>query len=252
MTTTNEPRQQGPPRHPGPGVRLPAARLPPRVQRPARPGVQRLRADTGPAPGLHQPPAAPSTWNIFDGWHCDLGFNGGRIMNFNIKIIAIPAIALAAGIGLAACGTTVVQPAPVEPAATTPAATTPAAAAPAPKVIINNNNNNPAPAPVYVQPASPAPGTQGPSGVFWTAAVLSSHYKQHAQEMVTRLNQSGFDGGYWWSTADNSTLPGYWVVTSGRFSNQADASARAKLLQSSGFDGAYARCVGPRQACPSP
>ena len=75
----------------------------------------------------------------------------------NIKVIAIPAIAFAAGIGLAACGTTVVQPAPVKPAATTPAATTPAAAAPAPKVIINNNNNPaPAPAPVYVQPAQPA------------------------------------------------------------------------------------------------
>jgi len=84
------------------------------------------------------------------------------------KLIAVPAIALAAGIGLAACGTTVVQPAPVKPAATgyrlpatTPAAPTPAAAAPAPKVIINNNNNPaPAPAPtVYVPvqvPAAPA------------------------------------------------------------------------------------------------
>jgi hypothetical protein len=47
------------------------------------------------------------------------------------KVIAIPAIALAAGLGLAAWGTTVIQPAPVKPAATTPA-TTPAAAASAP------------------------------------------------------------------------------------------------------------------------
>ena len=60
----------------------------------------------------------------------------------NRKLIAIPAIALAAGISLSACGTTVVQP---------PAQS-------APKVNINNNNNAaPAPttpAPVVVVPAA--------------------------------------------------------------------------------------------------
>jgi hypothetical protein len=69
-----------------------------------------------------------------------------------LKLAAIPAIALAAGLGLAACGTTVIQPAPVKPAATTPA-TTPAAAASAPQIIINNNN---AAAPAPTQPAQPA------------------------------------------------------------------------------------------------
>jgi hypothetical protein len=87
--------------------------------------------------------------------------------------------------------------------------------------------------------------------VFWTAAVLSSHYEQNAQRMVQRLKQSGFDGEYWLSTAANSVLPGYWVVTSGSFPDQAEASARARQLQSAGFTGAYARCVGPRQACTS-
>ena len=53
----------------------------------------------------------------------------------------------------------------------------------------------------------------------------------------------------WLATAGNSVLPGYWVVTSGRFPNQAEAAARAKQLQSAGFAAAYARCVGPRQAC---
>jgi len=67
--------------------------------------------------------------------------------------------------------------------------------------------------------------------------------------MVQRLEQSGFDGEYWWSTASNSVLPGYWVVTSGHFPDQADAAARARLLQSAGLTGAYARCVGPPQAC---
>ena len=58
------------------------------------------------------------------------------------KVIAIPATGLIAGLGLAACGTTVVQP---------PAQS-------APKVNINNNNNAaPAPttpAPVVVVPAA--------------------------------------------------------------------------------------------------
>jgi len=76
-------------------------------------------------------------------------------MKLSKKLIAIPAITLAAGLGLAACGTTVIQPAPVKPAATTPA-TTPAAAASAPQVIINNNPA-PAPAPtVYVPVQAPA------------------------------------------------------------------------------------------------
>src|SRR5450631_2764101 len=76
----------------------------------------------------------------------------GKTMKLS-KVIAIPAIALAAGLGLAACGTTVIQPAPVKPAATTPAA-----AASAPQVIVNNNNNPaPAPAPtVYVPVQAPA------------------------------------------------------------------------------------------------
>ncbi len=68
--------------------------------------------------------------------------------------------------------------------------------------------------------------------------------------MVQRLEQNGYDGEYWRSTAANSVLPGYWVVTSGHFPDQADAAALARQLQSAGFGGAYARCVGPRSACP--
>ena len=85
------------------------------------------------------------------------------------KVVAIPAIVLAAGLSLAACGTTVVQPAaPVKPAATAPVATTPAAAASAPQVIINNNNPAPAPT-VYVPVQAPAaPAAQSDP---WSVAV---------------------------------------------------------------------------------
>jgi hypothetical protein len=88
-----------------------------------------------------------------------------------------------------------------------------------------------------------------PAGTFWAAAVLSARYLQDAQRMVQRLQQDGYDGEYWRSTAANSVLPGYWVVTSGRFPDKADAVALAKQLQTAGFAGAYARCVGPRSAC---
>ena len=69
------------------------------------------------------------------------------------KVIAIPAIGLIAGLGLAACGTTVVQP---------PAQS-------APKVNINNNNAAPAPttpAPVVVVPAA---GEYSNSQTLYTA-----------------------------------------------------------------------------------
>jgi hypothetical protein len=45
-----------------------------------------------------------------------------------------------------------------------------------------------------------------PTGVFWTAAVLGSHYEQNAQRMLQRLKQSGFSGEYWYSTTSNSVL----------------------------------------------
>ena len=111
------------------------------------------------------------------------------------------------------------------------------------------HTSSPATRPATRGTSPPAQTSTAPTGVFWTAAVLSSHYEQNAQRMVQRLEQSGFDGEYWWSTASNSVLPGYWVVTSGHFPDQADAAARARLLQSAGLTGAYARCVGPPQAC---
>jgi hypothetical protein len=114
-----------------------------------------------------------------------------------MKLIAVPAIALAAGIGLAACGTTVVQPAPVKPAATTPAATTPAAAASAPQVIINNNNPAPAPAPTVVQ-APVGPVAQSDP---WRVAVayytaINSGNNWTAWNMLSSSVQQGWNGNY--------------------------------------------------------
>jgi len=134
------------------------------------------------------------------------------------------------------------------PSQATSAATTHQAAsagsspAPAPSAPVSSSASS-----IAASPASLAPIV--PAGMFWAAAVLSAHYVQNAQRMVQRLEQNGYDGAYWKSTAANSVLPGYWVVTSGHFPDRADAAALAKQLQSAGFAGAYARCVGPRSAC---
>lgn len=79
-----------------------------------------------------------------------------RRMKLNKKLIAVPALALTAGISLAACGSVKAPVGAVTHTVTAPAApvaTTPAAAAPAPKVVIVK----PAPAEtVYVAPAARA------------------------------------------------------------------------------------------------
>jgi hypothetical protein len=115
-----------------------------------------------------------------------------------MKLIAVPAIALAAGIGLAACGTTVVQPAPVKPAATTPAATTPAAAASAPQVIINNNNNPaPAPAPTVVQaPVGPVAQSDPWSVAVAYYTAINNGNNWTAWNMLSSSVQQGWNGNY--------------------------------------------------------
>jgi serine/threonine protein kinase len=130
-----------------------------------------------------------------------------------------------------------------------PARSSPASTVPLTHPATSAGTSSSAQTPSRSSPSSVPPAVS--SGVFWTAAVLSSHYEQNAQQMVQRLEQSGFSGEYWYSTADNSVLPGYWVVTSGRFPDRADATVRVTKLQAAGFTGAYARCVGPQQDCSS-
>ena len=96
----------------------------------------------------------------------------GKTMKLN-KLIAIPAIVLAAGISLTACGSTparpnarpmpfithtvTVTPKPRPPAATTaPPATTPASPTPAKTVYVSPGPAAPAPAPVESTPAASA------------------------------------------------------------------------------------------------
>lgn len=193
-------------------------------------------------------PEMPTAGRQPDGRGADPG-GGRRRLAVWAAIAGVLLAVAAAAIATVAISGTHSQP-PAEGAQRTPPASSqPARTVPATQPPATARTSPPAQTP---NPSSP-PGISPtvPTGVFWTAAVLSAQYEQDAQQMVQRLRQGGFDGEYWRSTAANSTLPGYWVVTSGHFPDRAAAAAQAQQLQSAGFSGAYPRCVGSRQACAS-
>jgi hypothetical protein len=111
-------------------------------------------------------------------------------VKFN-KVIAIPAIVLAAGISLAACGSakapaaapTVTHTVIASPAPTTPKPTTPAPTTPAPKVVIVT----PAPAPPVAAPAPVSPEAPYISDV--TAGPNTSY--AFAQNVAAAYNGNG-------------------------------------------------------------
>jgi hypothetical protein len=146
----------------------------------------------------------------------------------NIKFIAIPAIALAAVISLAACGTQAPGPAATviaAPAPTAPAATPPAAAASAPQIIINNNNNQqPAPAQtVYVHaPAAPVAGGLTACGSGVSAGASTSCL------FASNVEQAYTAGGYW-----NQPGTSYFTVD-GQFMTSASVGNPVTVTDGSG------------------
>jgi hypothetical protein len=118
-------------------------------------------------------------------------------MKLSKKFIAVPALALAPGISLAACSSQ--SPAPATSSA-------PATQAP----IIINNNNNPAPAPVVVQPAPvyQAPAQQSSA---WSTAVaytsdINSGDNWDAWNLLSPSLQSSGWGSYSSFVADFTPL----------------------------------------------
>jgi eukaryotic-like serine/threonine-protein kinase len=227
----------------GPAIASPVAESGP-------PTVTAAPARTADVPTGQQPPASLAPRS---------GHGGRRRGAWVLITTALLAVAAAAAVALtgalgahrhqaAAVTGTYTTPSAVPSPATTAATTQQAAPAGSLPTRTPGSPVSFSASPSVRSPASLAPIV--PTGVFWTAAVLSAHYVQDAQRMVQRLDQNGYDGEYWRSTSDNSVLPGYWVVTSGHFPDQADAVALANQLKSAGFAGAYARCIGPRTACP--
>jgi hypothetical protein len=124
-------------------------------------------------------------------------------MKLSKKLIAIPAIALTGGLGLAACGTTsthapaVTHTVTASPAPTTPKPTTPAPTTPAPKVVVVT----PAPAQtVYVPapaPAAPAQSSGNNCGGGVNAGPNTSC--AFAQNVAAAYNGPGYDTEYVYS-----------------------------------------------------
>ena len=128
----------------------------------------------------------------------------GKTMKLNRKFIAIPAIAIAAGIGLAACGsqaapsaapthTVTAAPAPTTPAPTTPAPTTPAPA-PAKTVYVQAPAARAPAAPVYVAPAQSSGNNCG--GGVNAGPNTSCTF---AQNVAAAYNGPGYDTEYVYS-----------------------------------------------------
>ena len=121
-----------------------------------------------------------------------------------VKLAAIPAFALAAGIVLSACGSSTPTPTTAV-TAPPPVAAAPATTTPAPQVIINNNNN-PAPAqpaPVYVQPA--AQSQPWSVALAYTSAINNGD-NATAWNMLSASVQQGWNGNYYTYVANFTPL----------------------------------------------
>jgi hypothetical protein len=65
--------------------------------------------------------------------------------------------------------------------------------------------------------------------------------RQEAEAEAAAIRAAGFDANVVNSSMYRSLRPGYWVVYSGLFSNQADARRAAAALRAAGFTDAYER-----------
>lgn len=95
----------------------------------------------------------------------------------------------------------------------------------------------------------PASSTQTSSGDWtgsgYTAVLASVSGQDQARAIQRRASDAGLDAGVLYSSGYRSLRPGYWVVYSGHFDTQPQASARASRAKSLGFGDAYPRYVSP-------
>ena len=102
------------------------------------------------------------------------------------------------------------------------------------------------------RPPAPVPGTGGPAPApaapaqVWTVilhsfVIADGATRQDAEAEAAAIRAAGFDANVVSSSTYRSLRPGYWVVYSGLFSNQADARRAAAQLRAAGFGDAYER-----------
>jgi len=93
--------------------------------------------------------------------------------------------------------------------------------------------------------SAPASGDDWPGGSGHTAVLASVQSESEAREIQSQATSRGLDSGVLYSSDYRSLRPGYWVVFSGAFGSQAEASERAARAQSLGYGDAYPRFVSP-------
>ncbi len=142
-------------------------------------------------------------------------------MKLSKKLIAIPALALAAGLSLSACGSakapvaapavthTVTAPA-AAPKPTTPAPTTPAPA-PAKTVYVQPA----APAPVYVAPVPAAPALTDCGGGLYVNADTSCPFAQNVEANYTGLGPDYASSPVTGQDYTMNCVPGYGNLNGG-------------------------------------
>jgi hypothetical protein len=116
---------------------------------------------------------------------------------------------------------------------------------------LKKSNQKPPPAlssttTVEATTTAPSTGSSGwPGGSGYTAVLASVGSQSEAESIQSRATAEGLDAGVLYSSEFSSLRPGYWVVFSGQFLSQPDASARAERAKSLGYSDAYPRFVAP-------
>jgi hypothetical protein len=94
-------------------------------------------------------------------------------------------------------------------------------------------------------PIGPSAGTLGdwPGGAGYTAILASVATESQARMIQSQATAAGLDAGVLFSSNFRSLRAGYWVVFSGTFGSQSDATARATRAKGLGYPQAYPRFV---------
>ncbi len=96
-----------------------------------------------------------------------------------------------------------------------------------------------------VATAPPLSTGDWPSGSGYTAILASVGSRSEAESKAALATSKGLDAGLLYSSDYSSLRPGYWVVFSGTFQSQTEASQRASRAQDLGYSDAYPRFVAP-------
>ena len=129
------------------------------------------------------------------------------------------------------------QPAPTPPSSTDTSSATPTA----PTVPREPRPREPG--------ATNSEGTNGgadwPGGSGYTVVLASKTELASARAVQRLASDAGLDAGVLQSSHFSSLRPGYWVVFSGAYAAQSDATRRQSRARSLGFTDAYVRFVAP-------